>query len=168
MILLFRNIIYSFFILAFFIFIYLAFYHTIENNQYIAYLYTLVLFPLYDKIIDIFSGEKIFSQDIFDWKKYTTSYTIAIGVWFLAWYMGQPLGIISLLLGATLGILFWLNSKITFFAAFIFLLYIPLFLILWDYIMAESLSIYVYYFLVIGIALELRESLYPKMLTLWK
>lgn len=59
-------------------------------------------------------------------------------------------------------ILFLVDSRLSFFIAFIFLSFTPMYLIIWNTAKAEILSIYAYYFLVIWVILSIVESIFDK------
>jgi len=129
---------------------------------------TVLFLPFIDTIFTSIKREALFKKDIFDGEKYMYHYIFLLCVLFSAWYGGVPL-LSIITLGIFLwGILFTLNPKIAFLGALVLFLYIILCLLLDLGKLAESLSIYAYYFLIIGVVLQIVESLTSKYSKLWK
>ena len=129
------------------------------NN--IIFIYTILLLPLIDICIENLKNES---------KKYNWTLT---GGWLLKYILT---GIILLfaykkwvdfLTLITLGyfilwLMFRFNPRIAFFVSLFCFAYVALYLLIEDKKMAESLSIYAYYFLVIGVVHQLLQARYEK------
>lgn len=134
----------------------------------IVFLFTVLALPFFDLVFQTLAKEKIFQSNIFDIEKYITHYIVIAGLLFSMWYGWLTL-ITMLFLGIFfIGITFQLNTKIPFIAALILFIYIPFFLILGENKLAEQLSIFAYYFLILGVVFQISETLVPKIAKLWK
>ena len=71
---------------------------------------------------------------------------------------------IWILLFITTAIIFFIDSRYSFLIALVFLIYTPFYLILWDKKIAEQLSIYAYYFLIIWVWLEIIYNIFNEKL----
>lgn len=134
----------------------------------IGILFTVLLLPVFDRIFQVLAKEKIFQADIFDMEKYIAHYIIIGWILFTLWY--GWLEMISLFFGALflVWIVFQMNPKIPFIGSLVVFIYIPFFLILKENTLAEELSIYAYYFLILGVVFQIAESVAPKIAKLWK
>lgn len=172
------------YILFIFVFTFLLMFISNTNDvlqSYIIFSYFILLLPIFDFLVEYFKSEffiqsenqtlkrnwNIFIQYLkkiwsFIWKY------IHIVVWILILYFIYGLfwdNILHLIL--ILFLLFWvyfrIDSRISFWAALLLLLWIPLLLILEQNAFAETLSIYLYYFLIIGVIFSICESFDKKI-----
>lgn len=133
----------------------------------IVLLYTVVLLPFFSYLIDSFRGETniprfwLTTEDIV---KYVGIVIIII----FSYYKGYHVTHVLLFLFLYVSIFWKLDSRIAFFWALLIFFYIPIYLIAGNSIVAESLSIYAYYFLIIGVVVQIQQALFSKKQALWR
>ncbi len=174
---------YLYFFFLFFLFFLLSFQWQIiwEVKNYIFISYILAWIPIYDFLIDFFKKElisehqknllqkikeitkntlkKIFSF-LLSYKK-LISFLLIWGI--IYFFFKESVGTFFWVLFIFLNVYFRLDARISFFWALLLLLMVPLFLILGDQTKAETLSIYVYYFLVLWVFFSIIESYYTNI-----
>ncbi len=118
------------------------------------YIFTILLLPVFDYILNSIRNEfdpKILSFDSLSLFK-VVLFLIIAGSLYLKWY---SLAAIWTLLFLVLFLLFDFGSKIPFFIALVLFLYSAIYIVSGQAKIADSLSIYAYYFLIIGVVLQI-------------
>ena len=134
----------------------------------IVYLFTVVLIPFFDKIWSHFTKERVFTRD-FDFHPNSIGKYLAIGVvGGLCYHFEVSVIHAAYILFLAIGVLWGMNPRISYLWALILILYIPVYLLIDQQTKAEILSIYMYYFLVIGIIFHVTHVLSNKNKTVWK
>lgn len=142
---------------------------TFEIGENSIYLFTLVLAPLAVQVLkSIFPkihiqkmGFHVFSQ----WKHITTLIFLVWGIYFFTKDVQITLYSSFFLLSLVLSV----DSRLSFFIAFVLFVYVAFFLWVSNQDMAEKLSVHAYYFLVLWVLIEIAQSfILPKISKLWK
>lgn len=127
------------------------------------YLFTVLCIPIFDKILEYMKWEKFFT-----FERHTIHTLNILKAWIVLLivvallYIWWAVPSIMTLLILVMLILFRLDSRIAFLISLILFLYIGFFLLLSNKEAAESLSIYAYYFLIIGVVVEILQSFTTK------
>lgn len=155
---------YAYFFLAsvFAALVFLGYFYSgaITYDTNIVFLYTVVLIPLFDKMIDFFAKESVFQVTVspdahLELAKWWLIAIIVL-VWLYIWMSPITLGMLVLFVSSLL----WnIDPRMSFAGALILFLYIPVYLFIWQTDTAEALSIFAYYFLIIGVVLQIYQSL---------
>lgn len=132
-------------------------------DESIFLLFTVLLAPVVDTIFQFLGKEKLLRADAFDFDRYFFPYIAVAGIVFSIGYAGYDYVSIFLWAYMLFGIVAGINPKTAFLGALILFFYIPICLILEKDALAETLSIYAYYFLIIGVVLHISESVFPKL-----
>lgn len=171
---------YLYFFFLIFLFFLLGFQSQINGDlkNYIFISYILIGIPIFDVLIeflkkeitteqqrqlflDIIQNIIVFGKKVFvffcRFKSWISFLIISI-LLYLIW--GGNILHFLFLFFIFVSLYFQLDSRISFFWALLLLFTVPLFLLLWDQVRAETVSIYVYYLLVIGVILSIIEPHY--------
>lgn len=158
---------YIFFILiiSFFSVLYLKiFWKNFSINTNFLYLFWILILPFFDKIIELIKEDFSFYFKNFDSKKFKKNlfFRIFVLIFLTIIILFLNLEIINFLIleFIAFSLIFKLDSRISFLIALFLLIYTVLFIILWDKKIAETTSIYAYYFLIIWVWLEITTNLF--------
>lgn len=171
---------YLYFFFLIFLFFLLWFQSQINGDlkNYIFISYILIGIPIFDVLIEFLKKEITTEQQrksFLDIIQNIIAFGKKVFVFFRPFKSWISFLIISILLYLIWGgnilhflflffifvsLYFQLDSRISFFWALLLLFTVPLFLLLWDQVRAETVSIYVYYLLVIGVILSIIEPHY--------
>lgn len=137
-----------------------SFYYTLISSSQIAFILKSIKKILRFKIVLFFS--EIWKKFLwFLWKQRIILFSWLLLYILYQWNTENIYNFLTLSI-LVLSIIFSLDSRISFLIALCLLLLIPLFLILEKKDLAETYSIYAYYFLVIWVVVSLYESIYNK------
>lgn len=156
---LFKNSYYSYFFLVF-VFLFLCFVSLFFSwdplTKNFIYLFTVLLLPIFDYMIDVIKKE--FDMTVFKVDSLTLlKYIFLLCVWsflYSKWYTTPTL---LTLLFLVFSLLFHIWSKIPFFIALLLFLYSAVHIIWWLPKVADTLSIYAYYFLIIWVLTQVYQ-----------
>lgn len=168
------------YILFIFVFIFLLLFISNTNEivqSYIIFSYFILLLPIFDFLLEYFKSEFFVSSENQTFKK---SWNIVCeslkkiwtfiwkNIYFFLWvvflyllyvFFWDNIWHFLLVLFLVFWLYFQIDSRISFWGALLLLLCIPLLLILDKKVLAETLSIYLYYFLIIGVIFSVFEWL---------
>lgn len=134
----------------------------LSNN--IAYLYALLLLPIFVYIYDLTITD---TKNIF-MKSYIPKYIGVIVLAILLYMFDISSTTLFFVVFFLFSILFPIDTRVSFFAALVLFVFVMFYIITGNTQMAEDLSIYAYYFLIMGVLLEiLSHTLLPKVLKTW-
>jgi len=134
----------------------------ISLNSNIVYLYTILLIPLFDYLVTVLRQENnIFSFSLpkITKKEFVKYMSFGVFLIFLIFYKKYDFWVVGILSFLVISFLWKWDSRISFFMALMILVYIPIYLIMWEKDFAEKMSIYAYYFLIIWVVVELWKTI---------
>jgi len=121
-------------------------------NNFI-YLFTILLIPVFDYILNTVYKE--FDRSVFGFDSASLlKWILFVILFWIVFSLGYSLYATLTLMFLVLFLLFNLGSKIPFFVALILFLYSAIYIVSWNAPVADTLSIYAYYFLIIGVILQ--------------
>ena len=128
----------------------------------IFYLFFLLLFPFIDTFIESVRKDfSIWNLSTAYWNN-LEKYAWLVVLWIIMYFYGSGFSSIWIILFLAFSLLFRIDSRVSFVGALILLILTPLYLIIWDKEIAESVSIFAYYFLIIWVVLEIRNQIFPE------
>ncbi len=130
----------------------------------IFYLIFLLVLPLIDISIESIKKDFSFWNLSINYEDNWLKYFWLIIIWLVMFSFWAESSTIWIVLFFLFSLLFRLDSRISFIWALILLILTPLYLVIWDKILAESISISAYYFLIIWVILEIRSQIFPETL----
>lgn len=132
------------------------------EKKYLYFVHSLSIILIIN-IINLIFKEKTNNL----WNIFTNNIFIKIFILFLVWFSLYNFTnfsniSLSIILFIIYSIIFFLDSRYSFLIALVLLIYTPFYLIIGNEAIAEQLSIYAYYFLVIWVWLEIFHNSFKK------
>ena len=125
-------------------------------------LFTVLLIPFFDYIIEFLKREKIAQVFLHVAPKNLYKLLFFSVILIILWYIDYSLLHLYMIAFLFVSIALSLDSRVSFLVSLVLFLYIAVFLLLGNDVASEKLSIYAYYFLIIGVVVQICESVFSK------
>ncbi len=156
--------IYFFLVSVFMVFLAVGYFYSDQVNfgPQMILLFTVLLIPFFDYIIEFLRRENIARVFLHVPQKKLYKLLFSCVILSLLWYLDYSVVHITMMAFLFVSISLSLDSRISFLVSLVLFLYIAVFLLLGNEIASEKLSIYAYYFLIIGVVVQICESVFSK------
>ncbi len=155
---------YIFLLIIFGVFVFIVnYFEKISIGESFLYFYTLLLIPVFDYIIWNNLSKKAFYAFIPRWINMLKYFSLLIVALILSYFDIDSV-YLYMIVFLLWSILFNIDSRVSFIAALILFLYVPVLMMIGKANIAETFSIYAYYFLIIWVLLQWYDTLKNKYL----